>query len=159
MPAARTTVLVAGCLLTALAAGCDPAGSPAAPGTTAAAPAASASTASVPGTDAPSPAAGSTSTPPSVPPSPVPVDKDIVVTVAQRKVTPPTGRIGVAKGNLVRITVTSDVADELHVHGYDKTLRLPAGAPASIELRADRTGLFEVETHATHLVLFQLVVR
>ncbi|GAB3824959.1 hypothetical protein [Dactylosporangium cerinum] len=82
-----------------------------------------------------------------------------MVTVAKRKVTPPTGRVEVAKGSLVRITVTSDVADELHVHGYDKTLALPAGTPASIDLRVDKTGLFEVETHSSHLVLFQLVVR
>jgi FtsP/CotA-like multicopper oxidase with cupredoxin domain len=87
------------------------------------------------------------------------VDKEIVVTVAGNKVTPPTGRIEVRQAATVRITVTSDVADELHVHGYDLQATLPAGQPASIDLRADRTGLFEVETHASHLVLFQLVVR
>ena len=151
MPAARATVLatvLATPFLLALA-GCDSAA-----GTPATSP--STTTATAAGTGTPSPTAGSTS----AAASPVAVvDKDIVVTVVQRKVTPPTGRVEVAKGSLVRITVTSDVADELHIHGYDKTLRLPAGAPASIELRADRTGLFEVETHASHLVLFQLVVR
>ncbi len=147
MPAARTTVAAA-CLIAFLTAGCD---SPTADDP---APAAS--------TGAASPTAGATS----APASPVStasaisaVDKEVVVSVAKRKVTPPTGRIEVAKGNLVRITVTSDVADELHVHGYDKSLALPAGAPASLELRVDRTGLFEVETHSSHLVLFQLVVR
>jgi hypothetical protein len=153
--AARTAVAAA-CLLAFLTAGCD---SPSPAPSTAAgtpAPAASTSTATATGTDAPSPTAG----PASAPPSPVAtVDKEIVVTVAKRKVTPPTGRVEVAKGNLVRITVTSDVADELHVHGYDRTLTLPAGAAASIELRVDKTGLFEVETHSSHLVLFQLVVR
>jgi hypothetical protein len=152
VPAARTTV-AAVCLLAFLTAGCD---SPAAPPSGGApAPAPSTTTAAAPGTGAPSPAPGGTSQAS----APVAVDREVVVTVAKRKVTPPTGRIEVAKGSLVRVTVTSDVADELHVHGYDKTLTLPAGTPASIELRVDRTGLFEVETHASHLVLFQLVVR
>ncbi|MEV4133300.1 hypothetical protein AB0J72_14165 [Dactylosporangium sp. NPDC049742] len=149
MPAARATVLAAALVLALTGCSADPATPAPAPSTTTA-------TAAAAGTDAPSPTAGTSS----APPSPIATfDKEIVVTVAKKKVTPPTGRVEVTKGNLVRITVTSDVADELHVHGYDKSLTLPAGAPASLELRVDRTGLFEVETHASHLVLFQLVVR
>ena len=87
------------------------------------------------------------------------VDKEITVTVARRKVTPPPGRVQVAKGSTVRITVTSDVTDSMHVHGYDLTTPLPAGVPASVQFRADKDGLFEVETHDTKLVLFQLLVR
>ncbi|RLP99937.1 hypothetical protein EAD98_01495 [Micromonospora sp. CV4] len=87
------------------------------------------------------------------------MDRQITVTIAKRRVDPPTGRVTVGKGELVRITVTSDVADELHVHGYDLGARLPAGTPASVEFRAEKTGLFEVETHESELVLFQLVVR
>jgi hypothetical protein len=150
VPAARTTVAAA-CLLALLTAGCDSAADPPTSGAAATSAAAPASA---------SPTSGPTSGPTSAPPSPVAAfDKEVVVTVAKRKVTPPTGRVEVGKGSLVRITVTSDVADELHVHGYDKTLALPAGSPASIDLRVDRTGLFEVEAHSSHLVLFQLVVR
>ena len=72
---------------------------------------------------------------------------------------PPTSRVEVTKGDTIRITVTSDQVDELHVHGYDKSLELAPGTPGSLLLLADKTGLFEVETHKTHLVLFQLVVR
>lgn len=153
MPATRAIALL---LLTALVAGCDsPGTAPAAP-TPTPTPVVSASTAPAAGAGVPSPTAGPTS----AVASPVAgFDKEIVVSVVKRKVSPPTGRIEVARGNLVRITVTSDVADELHVHGYDKTLKLPAGSPASIELRVDKTGLFEVETHSSHLVLFQLLVR
>jgi hypothetical protein len=150
VPAARAAALTA-TLVLALA-GCS------SPGETPA-PSPSTTTATAAGTDAPSPASGASTAPPSPAASVAAVDKEIVVTVARRKVTPPTGRVEVAKGNLVRITVTSDIADELHIHGYDKTLALPAGTPASIELRVDRTGLFEVETHSSHLVLLQLVVR
>ncbi|MFF5231301.1 hypothetical protein [Dactylosporangium sp. NPDC000521] len=151
MPAARATVLAAALVLALAGCSADPEAPAPAPSTTTATAAA--------GTDAPSPTTGTSSAPPSPVATVATVDKEIVVTVAKKKVTPPTGRVEVAKGNLVRITVTSDVADELHVHGYDKSLALPAGAPASLELRVDRTGLFEVETHASHLVLFQLVVR
>ncbi|MEU8298759.1 hypothetical protein AB0C04_15940 [Micromonospora sp. NPDC048909] len=103
--------------------------------------------------------AAASPTPAVTTPAASPVDKQITVTVAKRRVDPPTGRVTVAKGDLVRITVTSDVPDELHVHGYDLGARLPAGKAGSVEFRADRTGLFEVETHETELVLFQLVVR
>lgn len=149
MPVARTTAVAATCLLVLLA-GCD-SSSPAAAPSPSAGP-----TSAGPTSAAPSPTAAAVTS--AAAPSPT-VDKEVVVTVVKRKVSPPTSRVEVAKGNLVRITVTSDVADELHVHGYDRSLPLPAGAPASLELRADRTGLFEVETHASHLVLFQLVVR
>ncbi|MGC4812787.1 hypothetical protein ACLQ29_19875 [Micromonospora sp. DT228] len=149
-PATRTAVALAASVLTALlAAGCghddDPSvTTPSAPATSAAPPSAA--------TTAPSPTASPT-------PSPPAADREIVVTIAKRRISPPTGRVTVAKGQLVRITVTSDVSDELHVHGYDLGARLPAGTPGSVEFRADKTGLFEVETHETELVLFQLVVR
>ncbi|GII79976.1 hypothetical protein Sru01_49580 [Sphaerisporangium rufum] len=85
--------------------------------------------------------------------------KEIAVTIKDRKVTPPPGRIEVAKGQTVRITVTSDVADQAHVHGYDKAADLRPGTPATVEFVAGQTGLFEVETHEQELQLFQLVVR
>ncbi|MEU7590865.1 hypothetical protein AB0A95_31800 [Micromonospora sp. NPDC049230] len=147
-PRAAAT-LAAGVLAALLIAGCghddDPSGAtPTAPATSAAPPSA-ATTAPTP-TASPSPSARA-------------ADRAIVVTIAKRRISPPTGRITVGKGQLVRITVTSDVSDELHVHGYDLGARLPAGKPGSVEFRADKTGLFEVETHETELVLFQLVVR
>ncbi|GAA3032289.1 hypothetical protein [Streptosporangium longisporum] len=85
--------------------------------------------------------------------------KEITVAVTGRQVTPPPGRIDVAKGQTVRITVTGDTADEAHVHGYDKAATLKPGVPATIEFVADRDGLFEVETHGSKLQLCQLVVR
>ncbi|MEV6983992.1 hypothetical protein AB0M95_22420 [Sphaerisporangium sp. NPDC051017] len=85
--------------------------------------------------------------------------KEITVTIAARKVTPPPGRVDVTKGQTVRITVTSDVADFAHVHGYDKGTDLKPGTPATIEFVADQSGLFEAETHEQELQLFQLLVR
>ncbi|MDH2425424.1 hypothetical protein [Sphaerisporangium sp. TRM90804] len=85
--------------------------------------------------------------------------KEVAVTIAGRQVTPPPGRVEVAKGQTVRITVTSDVADEAHVHGYDKSAHLQPGTPGTVEFVADQSGLFEVETHGAKLQLFQLMVR
>ncbi|WP_330466817.1 hypothetical protein [Micromonospora zamorensis] len=151
-PAGRTTAALAATLTALLLVGCgqddDPSvATPSAAPTSAAPPSA---------TTAPTPTASAT---PSAAASTPAVDREITVTIAKRRVDPPTGRITVGKGELVRITVTSDVSDELHVHGYDLGARLPAGTPGLVEFRADKTGLFEVETHETELVLFQLVVR
>ena len=102
--------------------------------------------------------ASTTSATPSATPAPA-VDREITVTVVKKKVTPAPGRVQVAKGSTVRITVTSDVKDSVHVHGYDLTFALSPGTPGSVQFRVDRDGLFEVETHDTKLVLFQLLVR
>ena len=85
--------------------------------------------------------------------------KDITVTIAAGKVTPAPDRIEVAKGQTVKVTATSDVADMLHVHGYDEAATLYPGQAGTVEFVADVEGLFEVETHAQELQLFQLVVR
>ncbi|MEW1587091.1 hypothetical protein AB0283_16825 [Micromonospora vinacea] len=153
-PAARTAAtLAAATLATLLLAACgqddDPSVATPSTAPTSAAPSSATPTA---------PAPTVTSTPSASASTPA-VDQQITVTIAKKRVDPPTGRITVSKGQLVRITVTSDVADELHVHGYDLGARLPAGTPGSVEFRADKTGLFEVETHESELVLFQLVVR
>ncbi|MFI9121956.1 hypothetical protein ACIGW0_21525 [Streptomyces bikiniensis] len=56
------------------------------------------------------------------------------------------------KGERLTLHVTSDRDDTLHVHGYDRELPLSAGTSATLTLTADRTGLFEVETHGSGLV-------
>ncbi|MER5325144.1 hypothetical protein [Streptosporangium roseum] len=83
----------------------------------------------------------------------------VEIAITGRKVVPPPGRVEVARGQAVRLVVTSDVADELHVHGFDLTRRLEPGQPVTVDVVADRTGLFEVETHDSGLVLTQLAVR
>ncbi|MBG6065364.1 hypothetical protein [Micromonospora ureilytica] len=153
-PAARTSATLASVTLAALLlAGCghddDPSVATPSTAPTSAAPSSATPTAPTPTVTATPSASASTAA----------VDQQITVTIAKKRVDPPTGRITVGKGKLVRITVTSDVADELHVHGYDLGARLPAGTPGSVEFKADKTGLFEVETHESELVLFQLVVR
>jgi hypothetical protein len=100
--------------------------------------------------------------PPTGVPSANPTPPDLVpvaVTISGGQVEPPPARVDVPQGHTVLITVTSDEHDELHVHGYDLDVELLPGESGPIEFVADRTGLFEVETHHSGLQLFQLAVQ
>lgn len=55
--------------------------------------------------------------------------------------------IEVTMGKRVRFTVTSDVAGEVHVHGYEIEKAIKAGGSASFEFPADIDGMFEIELH------------
>ena len=55
--------------------------------------------------------------------------------------------IEVARGDTVRIVVTSDAPDEIHLHGYDITRNPAPGKPARFQFRADAEGAFEIESH------------
>ena len=84
---------------------------------------------------------------------------EVRVSVTDGKVEPAPRRVEVEKDSQVRLLVTSDVDDELHVHGYEIEAELEAGRPTTVELSADQTGLFGVETHESELELLQLEVR
>jgi FtsP/CotA-like multicopper oxidase with cupredoxin domain len=55
--------------------------------------------------------------------------------------------IEVESGDTVRIVVTSDAPDEIHLHGYDITRNPAPGRPASFRFKADAEGSFEIESH------------
>lgn len=61
-------------------------------------------------------------------------------------------------GETVDIWVLSDVDDEMHVHGYDIIHELEAGEPFNLSFSADVPGIFEVEVHTGHTLLFELQV-
>jgi hypothetical protein len=90
--------------------------------------------------------------------APAPNSRTITVTVRGRQVSGDTGRVQVPLGAQVTLTVSSDVADEVHLHGYDKEADVPAGGSASISFAADIPGVFEVELHKSELQLLQLQV-
>jgi Cu-Zn family superoxide dismutase len=48
-------------------------------------------------------------------------------------------------GERIRFNVKSDVADEIHVHGYDLAQDVAAGGEVSFDFPADIEGIFEVE--------------
>ena len=68
------------------------------------------------------------------------------------------GRIVVPLGTPVVLSVSSDVADEIHVHGYDRKANIPAGTTASVVFTANTPGVFEVELENSKLQLLQLQV-
>jgi hypothetical protein len=94
-------------------------------------------------------------------PSSSPGVTNVEVAIAKGKVTPdPSRKVEVATGDPVHISVTSDHADEVHVHGYDIEKEVSAGGTVTIDFTADIPGQFEVEAH--HLspsLLFTLVVK
>ncbi|MFH9724968.1 hypothetical protein ACH4M4_18675 [Streptomyces sp. NPDC017254] len=120
-----------------------------------------------PTASAPPASASASSAPPASPPtSPRPTvsrtsdpGRTVTLTISGRTVSPPPSRIELKKGERLTLRVTGDRADTLHVHGYDRELPLSPGTTATLTLVADRTGLFEVETHESGLLLTQLVVR
>ena len=68
-------------------------------------------------------------------------------------------RDSVARGRIVVIRVTSDVADEVHLHGYDLSADVAPGAPATIRFTADAPGRFEIELENTGVQIAELEVR
>jgi heme/copper-type cytochrome/quinol oxidase subunit 2 len=83
---------------------------------------------------------------------------EVTVSVRDGKVTPKPHTVDVPIGSEVNLQVTSDVDDEVHVHGFDVEEPLEAGHTTTITLHADEKGVYEVETHETELQLLQLEV-
>lgn len=115
----------------------------------------------VSGQVAPNQPAGSAPSAAAQPPEAQPQTSDNTISaqIIGGKVTGVPGEVEVNRGSGVRIEVTSDRSDELHVHGYDKTVALVPGKPGTVQFVADVPGVFEVETHEGGLLLFELVVR
>jgi hypothetical protein len=141
---ALLAVLLSGC-----AAGVDEPESPEPAAAASAEPSATASTAPA------SPSASAAPTPTAPPPPQV---RAIEVAFAGGQVTGTSGREEVRLGEQVVLRFTSDVAEEVHVHGYDLEVALPAGGSAEIPVSATLPGVFEVELHESGKVLYQLRV-
>lgn len=84
-------------------------------------------------------------------------ESEIDVTVADGVVDGP-DRFEFALGDLVEITVLTDVADEIHVHGYDLMFDVEPGIPVEISFEADAQGIFEVELEESEIPLFEIQV-
>jgi hypothetical protein len=69
------------------------------------------------------------------------------------------GRVRARSGRIVRIAVTSDTPEELHLHGYDITRQVAPGEPATMRFRADLEGIFELELHGNGALVAQVEVR
>ena len=66
--------------------------------------------------------------------------------------------LSVRVGETVRFEVEADVADEIHVHGFDLHFDTIPGMEVLVEFIADATGIFEVELEAAGLHILDLEV-
>jgi hypothetical protein len=83
----------------------------------------------------------------------------VEVTYAGGAVRGGVSRISVGLGRQVQFVVHSDVADEVHVHGYDRKATVAAGGTATVDFVADQAGVFEVELESRGTQIAQLEVR
>lgn len=100
------------------------------------------------------PTATSAAPAPSRPPSGTVIE----VTYQGGQVTGVEQRVPVKLGERVVIRVTSDVTEEIHVHGYDLYVDLAPGTPGEVAFEAELPGTWEVELHDAGRPLFQLRV-
>jgi hypothetical protein len=120
---------------------------------------------SAPASVAPSPGpSGATSAPVTASPSTATPDARgaglvLEVSVRGRSVSPQPGRHSLHTGERVRLVLTVDKANVVHVHGADVERPVPAGVPLTVDFTVDQPGVFPVELHDPELLLLQLVVR
>ena len=86
-------------------------------------------------------------------------DKVIAVGFEGGEVTVESGTIEVDAGSVVEVRVNSDVAEHVHVHGYDLFGDLTPGNQLVMSFTADIPGVFEVELEDSGKLLFDLQVR
>jgi hypothetical protein len=104
-------------------------------------------------------AAGTTTVPP--PTTTAPPVPDVVtmrVTVGANGVES-VRRFSVRRGREVVLVVTSELADHVHLHGYDLMADVAPGAPGTIRFTADAPGRFEIELEERGLPIAELEVR
>lgn len=68
------------------------------------------------------------------------------------------GRHELELGETVTIRVTSDTADQIHVHGYDVYGDVAAGGTGEVTFTADVPGIWEVELEDAGIALLELQV-
>jgi hypothetical protein len=68
------------------------------------------------------------------------------------------GDISANKGDTIKMTVSCDKDEEIHLHGYDIHFECKTTTPASHTFTADKAGQFEYEIEATSQHLGNLTV-
>ena len=66
--------------------------------------------------------------------------------------------ITVRQGEVIRLTVTSDAPQEVHMHGYDIAKDVGPGQPAVFVVPAKINGVFEVELEQSAVQIAKLTV-
>ena len=100
-------------------------------------------------------------TPPTTKSTPTETTQERVRMVVRVQGGRPVGGIARAtarQGEPVLLIVRSDVADHVHVHGYDLMGDVGPGSPARMQFRARLTGRFEIELEDRGQQIAQLTV-
>jgi hypothetical protein len=63
------------------------------------------------------------------------------------------------KGDTLILTVTSNVADEIHIHGYDLHMTVAAGGSVSFDFKATIDGNFVIELESRSAQIASLTVK
>lgn len=121
----------------------------------AAGPTADASASAAPAPTRTSPSAAP-STAPSPTPSPTPAGAVIELSLAGGQVSGDIGRAPVRTGEPVTLRITSDIAEEVHVHGVDLYEDLQPGTTTTVEFTAPAPGVYEIELHGSGSILTRM---
>jgi hypothetical protein len=102
-------------------------------------------------------------TEPSVPPPPrpqgPPPPAQVRINVRGGKPVGGVRRVTVGEGRRVVLIVTSDVADHVHLHGYNVFRDVAPGMPARLAFRATIVGTVEVELEDRHVPLARITTQ
>lgn len=90
----------------------------------------------------------------------LPPEQPAVIRITVRRGVPVGGiaRRSVDKGDRVVLFIRSDVADHVHVHGYDLFRDLVPGRRVRLAFRATVPGRFEIELEDRHVQIAELTV-
>ncbi len=92
-------------------------------------------------------------------PAPEPAVTTVRIVVRDGKVVGGLKQATIDQGKRALLVVSSDVADEVHLHGYDKSVDVTPGKPARLAFVASIPGRFEVELEDRGLQIADIEVR
>lgn len=89
-------------------------------------------------------------------PKPPPVER---ITVRGGQPVSGVKKISIRSGRTLRLNVTADAAEEVHIHGYDISGEVGPGRTAKFKFKADAEGVFEIELENSAVPIASLEVR
>jgi hypothetical protein len=63
------------------------------------------------------------------------------------------------KGDMIVLRLSADAEEEVHIHGFDKTVDVPLRGATVTRFRANIEGIFEIEAHGSGKLLAKLEIR
>ena len=103
----------------------------------------------------PSPTLTSIPSDPTAAPS-APAVRVVTALYSEGEVTVDEPRVQTSLGEQVVLRISSDVTEQVHVHGYDLYVDVPAGGSVDIPITLTLPGSYEVELHGAGRPLLQL---